>query len=399
MGETVSLIDGAENPLVRELLRATAVDATIHPRDEMLLHDLKDHDWDFALTSYFLRGLEAASMHSQLLAHFFDGRRDIDLLDFAAGFGRVTRFFAAYYTPQRVIASDIQEEAVEFQRSQFGVEAFLSSSDPAEFALRRTAQCVVALSFFSHISPSRFEQWLAALTKTLDANGILVFTVHDESLLDVDRRDPSGITFEQTSETDRLDPLEYGTTWVSERYVREAVSRSCPGRSVSRFPRGLASFQDLYVLHDGKRSGDFEFDQGPFGFASIARLFGEEFHLVGWASHWNPARRVRAVVVELHGEVVARVESFFARPDVVGQIGDVRHLRSGWHARFRVPNTASRLTDVLTVKAISDLGIATVLYIGTIAGVLLDSCRAALKEEDRDEFLKRLYSFASQVRP
>ncbi|HEY3052493.1 MAG TPA: hypothetical protein VGK04_03805, partial [Thermoanaerobaculia bacterium] len=85
MGEAVTLIDGAEHPLVRELLRGTAVDATIHPRDEMLLHDLKDHDWDFALTSYFLRGLEAASVHSQLLTYFLDGRRDVDLLDFAAG--------------------------------------------------------------------------------------------------------------------------------------------------------------------------------------------------------------------------------------------------------------------------------------------------------------------------
>ncbi|HEY3055805.1 MAG TPA: class I SAM-dependent methyltransferase, partial [Thermoanaerobaculia bacterium] len=367
-----------------------AVDATIHPRDEMLLHDLKDHDWDFALTSYFLRGLETASVHSQLLAHFLDGRRDIDLLDFAAGFGRVTRFFAAHHTPQRIVASDIQAEAVEFQLRQFGVHAVLSSNNPADFKLHRNVQCVVALSFFSHVSPSRFEQWLAALAKPLDANGILVFSVHDESLLDADRRDRSAITFEHTSESDRLDSSEYGTTWVSEQYVREAVARSCPERSVVRLPRGLGSFQDLYVIHDGKRTGMFDFDQGPFGFASIARLFGDEFHLVGWASHQNPARRVREVVIELQRDVVARVESFFPRRDVVEHLGDDRHLRSGWHARFRVPETASHLTGILIVKAVSDLGVATILYAGTIAGLLLASCRAVSKQDDREEFERRI---------
>jgi SAM-dependent methyltransferase len=396
MGETLELIQAGENPLVRELLRGTAVDTTIHPRDEMLLHDLEDHDWDFALTSYFLRGLETMSVHSQLLAHFLDGGRDIDMLDFAAGFGRVTRFFAAYHTPRRVIASDIQAEAVEFQRSQFGVEAYLSSNNPSEFNLRRTVRCVVALSFFSHVPPARFEEWLAALAKPLDADGILIFSVHDESLLDASHRDASGITFERTSESDRLDPADYGTTWVSEDYVRGAVASSCARRSVARFPRGLASFQDVYVVHDGKQAGTFDFDQGPFGFASIARLFGDELHLVGWASHRNPARRVAAIVIELQRDIVARVESFFPRRDVVEHLGDDRHLHSGWHARLRIPARASHQTDVLIVKAISDLGVATVLYAGTIAGLLLDSYRAASTQDDREEFERRIAELTSQ---
>src|SRR6266850_1358415 len=108
------LIDGRAHPLVAALLRDTLVDAVIDPRDEMLLHTLRDHDWDFALTSYFRHGLEARNAHVQLVRAFLDRGRDFFLLDFAAGFGRATRFFVAEHSAASVWVADIQDAAVEF---------------------------------------------------------------------------------------------------------------------------------------------------------------------------------------------------------------------------------------------------------------------------------------------
>jgi hypothetical protein len=170
---------------------------------------------------------------------------------------------------------------------------------------------------------------------------------------------------------------------VSESYVREVAGRVCPGKAVSRFPRGLGSYQDLYILHD-RDDRPFDIDQGPFGFASVTRLADEELHVIGWASHRNPARSVRHVVVALNGDPVSRVDSFFPRRDVVELLRDERHLRSGWHARFRIPESASQLTDVVTITATSDHGVETFLYAGTIAGLLLRSCRDELRAFGRE---------------
>lgn len=376
-------IDTAAHPFVRHLLREhPAVSRTISGLDEMLTDTLREHDWDFALAAYYLRGLAAFETHRQVVGAMT--RPVQTVLDFASGFGRATRFIAAHHGSENVTASEIQEPALAFLSRTLGVRTLASSSEPGSFRAPVRYDAVTAHSFFSHQPARNFVPWLSALFAAVAPGGALVFSVHDESLIADRERDASGLTFREVSETDRLSPEEYGSTWVSPSFVESAVAEACPGTSVARWPRGLGNFQDVYVVSaEPLRAATF--DQGPFGFFSISRLHGDELDLVGWAAHWNPQRTVVQVRVQLNRETVAQTSTFFSRPDVVGLTGAGHHLYSGWRCRFRIPSTCSRSTDVLSIVARSDRDVETILYIGTIDGAFLESCKAELKSCGRLE--------------
>ena len=67
-----------------------------------------------------------------------------------------------------------------------------------------------------------FSHWLQNLYNLLTPNGILIFSVHDECLRAPGAEMPAkGILFSPNSEIQSLDKEEYGTTYVTERFVRE----------------------------------------------------------------------------------------------------------------------------------------------------------------------------------
>ena len=371
-------IEADAHPFVRFLLREhPAVSRVVSGMDEMLTETLRHHDWDFALASYFTRGLAAFHAHEQIVRAL--PRRPRRILDFAAGFGRATRFLAQ----DDVTAAEIQKPALDFLRRTLHVKTLLSPSDPAAFRPPHLYDLIVSHSFFSHQPAATFALWLRALANALEEDGTLVFSVHDESLIDPAVRDPGGLTFRAVSETDRLSSEEYGSTWVSQRYVENAIASAFPRASVHRWPRGLGNFQDLYIV-TREPIAAATLDQGPFGFFSISRLrSGEELDLVGWAAHWNPAHQVVRVGVSIDGTEVAATSAFFSRDDVPALTGAAHHLHSGWRCRFRIPVTASRNTSILSIHATSDSGAGTLLYIGTISQSLLTSAAAELESAGR----------------
>ncbi|MEO8218360.1 MAG: class I SAM-dependent methyltransferase [Acidobacteriota bacterium] len=396
-----STVDGAASPFVRRVLQGHSVETRVALADEMLLFTLSAHDWDFAIGSYFDRGRQAFVAQSQIERHFLAGHELVETLEFASGFGRATRFLLQLHGPDALWTTDIQKEAVEFQKNILGCQTVSPALAPADFNPGRNFDCVLAHSFFSHIPQHRFGEWMEALNDCVAPDGILVFSVHDESLLESGAGE-SGITFASLSESNRLNAAEYGTTWVSPDYVGNVIQKHCSGRSMVRWPRGLANFQDLYIVFGEHSSvGLPAFDQGPFGFASIARMAGADLDLIGWASHWNPARSVARIVVEIGGHVLGETEFFFPRQDVVDHLADPRHLNSGWHLRMELPRMCSAQTDVVAIRAISDLGTESFLYLGTVADLLLASCRSELAasgrlrtlflDQDQNDPLEELY--------
>ena len=57
-----------------------------------------------------------------------------------------------------------------------------------------------------------------------------------------------GIHFIPTSENAALDKSVYGTTWVSETFVRRAILAASGDHAYFRIRRGLANEQDIYVV-------------------------------------------------------------------------------------------------------------------------------------------------------
>lgn len=396
MSELTEVI-GSESPLVRAVLRGVPINTTVSLRDEMLLHAEREQGWDAALCSYFQRGIDASRLHRHVLDRCFDGRRDIDVLEFAAGFGRVSRFLTLEHTPERVTVSDIQSDALAFQRRQFRVATLLSSAKPAHFTAPKQFDLLLAVSFFSHTPPETFRAWLEVMRGAVKTGGVLVLTVHDETLLGPNERAESGITFRPTSESDRLDPSDYGTTWVSDEYMRARLREAFPDRSVTRIPRGMSNLQDVYVVHQDGRRGVADFDQGPFGYVGMTLLHHDELHVIGWSSHHDPRFRVQGLTVQINAATAATTCEFFDRPEVAQSLGDPRHLRSGFHVSVPLARTVSRTCDVLTVTARSEQA-ETVIFVGTIASALLESSRAELVAAGRDEAIfPRSSDFAARV--
>jgi hypothetical protein len=212
---------------------------------------------------------------------------------------------------------------------------------------------------------------------------LLAFSVHDESLLPPGRRMPeSGLHFEPSSESRSLDPESYGSTWVSEAFVRATVAELAPAASCIRLPRALGRFQDLYAVDLSANAGARRFDPGPFGFLDRctyeARKDGNG-HLAirGWAAQAAGSGEVGAVRIWLGESLAAEVRELQERPDVREAFPEASS-RSGFHVLAPLPVRASLGSLPLVVEAESSSGVRAPIHAGTVANALFLSTRAEL---------------------
>jgi SAM-dependent methyltransferase len=342
----------------------------IHPGDQMLLHSLRQHrDAGAAFSQYFNIALQQHAAARQLMrAAFGAGAGDVDVLDFACGYGRLLRFLSLSIDPHRLWASDLQADAVAFVRDAFGVQALASHADPARFEPGRRFDFIWVASLFSHLPEPLFHAWLTRLVALLTPRGVLCFSVRDASLLpDAYALPASGLAYARESENADLATDIYGTAYASEAFVGEAL-RVAAGdeRRYARLPRALANEQDLYVVGGDARSdlaslGTFR--RGPWGWVDLRGLSNEgTLDLQGWAASLDDGA-LNAVEIEVDGtRHVCRTS--IERPDVAAAFGDDRLLRSGWHFRSAL---ARGVRDTrVTVSARSARGESALLYAGSI---------------------------------
>lgn len=84
------------------------------------------------------------------------------ILEFASGFGRVTRHLnTAYFN---VTASDIHPKAMSYIEKYIGVDICQSSPTHEDFKAPKDFDVVFALSFFSHMPDKSFGRWLKPCT-------------------------------------------------------------------------------------------------------------------------------------------------------------------------------------------------------------------------------------------
>ena len=224
--------------------------ADIHPDDEMYGYALGclRGSADAAAVLYFSVGRLIADSICDAIAWRFGDRRAGAVLDFAAGYGRATRFLVRRFPEGSITAAEIDPAALAFQRGALGVATMLSPSEAAAFRPGRTWDAVAASSFFSHLSEARFGEWLAALWSAVSPGGLLLFSTHGTALLGAGGDAARGIVFRPESESGRLDPRLYGTSWVTSGFVAEAARRACPDGALHALTFGLDGRQDLYLV-------------------------------------------------------------------------------------------------------------------------------------------------------
>jgi SAM-dependent methyltransferase len=363
---------------VETLLSASGwpdVSREVSPRDEMYRAALSAADGDPALArfQYFKTGIEIARAQSQVLDWFFakDAGR-ISILDFASGFGRVTRFLARGRDRRALWVADLQHEGVDFQVGAFQVHGIYSAAAPQDLQSERRFDAVFATSLFTHLPESLFGAWLQRLLDFVAPGGLLLFSTLDESLAgDSNAAAASGITFQSHSESTVLSPDLYGTTWVAETFVRGLLEDLVPTGSVRRLARAVCNHQDLWIVTPG-HTGDLahlDFQGEPeLGLNEVSVAHGR-LALAGWVVRRH-GRRIRHLRVTLQGAELGVLPVSKERPDVAAFFG-ARHLVAGWDLAVEIPDwlddtAEAPLGRFLLLEALTENGERTVVWGGPL---------------------------------
>lgn len=201
--------------------------AAIHKNDLMFQHHLYHHpDIGEALLHYFRVGASVSSELGKLFALPAQAR----LLDFGAGYGRLTRFLPSVFRDTDITASEVKPPAIEFLRKSFGIKGVLHGTDADTFPVSEY-HGILALSVFTHLPQGKFDAWFKTLSGSLSGGGRLIFTWNNIARL----RDQQAKQFYYTAQSedsffitsDRLaSDDDYGLTYVSGDYIKKLADNA-----------------------------------------------------------------------------------------------------------------------------------------------------------------------------
>ena len=249
------------------------VPSLIHPEDYLYIHHINVNDKADQAEKlrdvtryYFWDGDRSAQKLHTLIrkTHHQAFERKLSLLEFASGYGCVSRHLNRMQQNYQLASCDIHQQAVDFLETDLGVTAIPSVSKPAEFDLGRKYDVVFALSFFSHMPPNTFEDWLGSLFAVVAENGILIFTTHGRiGYGNVNRPplDPKGFWFAPLSEQKDLPTDEYGCMIATPSYVLRQLLSLEHAEMVTFDEASWWETQDVYIIR--KRTPGFYPPAGP----------------------------------------------------------------------------------------------------------------------------------------
>jgi SAM-dependent methyltransferase len=371
------------NPVVDGIIQALAKDplsfkSGIAAADEMYSYDLKATDYQInnpALLSYYSLGYSIFSTVQQIINCYFGGFQNLSsFLDFACGYGRFTRFLIEALSPEKVWASDIYPEAVQFQTEYFGVNGIVSCLNPQDSSVHQQFDCIFASSLFSHLPEQTFKQWMEKLYNLTHPQGLFVFSVLDEiTTPEGVEMLTSGFLFSSdTSESRSLNKQDYGTTYVTELYIRQLIHQLSDGKAtVYRFPRGLGQYQDLYIVtqHPSSNLAQLTLYQPPRGSLDSCYLTSDGILcLSGWGADFNPGGEVEAVEIVVNSQVIHSLKPSISRPDVANTFQRPDLVNCGWHCQLQPRQF--HLDDTLLVKMINNFGLVWVMDVEVVKGLI-----------------------------
>lgn len=238
---------------------------TVAPQDEMYNYIRTRMPDDVSATKYYFdTGRElAVNLVTYLLENGLCPN-NLDILDYAAGFGRVTRWLAPVF--RSVTAADLEQEMIAFHCQEYEIAGFISGLDPeALLGHTKNYDVVFVFSLFTHLPSQTWQIWLKSLAGLVRPGGYLVFSAHSYELFaqlnPAKFGDPSTWTdeflFWETNETNgRLSTSVYGCNIVKESFVQRAID-TLPGYAlVRRFKKGeFDRYHDIYVIRNGSKIG------------------------------------------------------------------------------------------------------------------------------------------------
>ncbi len=240
------------NDLIGSLRNVMGLDCTISGQDDIFGFFRDHHSSRNPLRDYLADGWRTLSELMVLLEAVDQPLLKTNrMLEFASGHGRFTRHLVKALGPSRVVVSDVVPSAVDFLRSTFGVEGFLSTSLPESVQWPARYDLVFVLSLFSHLPRATWSRWLKVLYEAVAPGGLLVFSTHGIKAANFDHvtLDDEGYFFAASSESTAIDEQEYGTTFTSEAFVLARIAETMGAdKLVRQVPVHFWNHQDAYVL-------------------------------------------------------------------------------------------------------------------------------------------------------
>ena len=173
-----------------------------------------------------------------------------DVLDFASGYGCLSRHLRPVFEAERISTCGIHEQANAFSEEILGLNAIQSKSNPDEIELP-DQDLIVVLSLFSHLPSHTFGRFLSTLAGALAPGGALLFTTRGARSHEIGDGSievgEDGFGFAARSEQLDLDANEYGLTVSMPNYVVREIA-SIPDIQLVAFYGGLWwNHQDAYL--------------------------------------------------------------------------------------------------------------------------------------------------------
>lgn len=372
-----AFLTSSNGNVVRDFLRLGArcpesFNTCIDDNDEMLLFDLPAFGNDRQRTTihYLSQGRVIRDNLRQIVNWHFGGFEKIGrLMDFASGYGRLTRYLIQEMPPQRITVSDIYEKGVQFQQRQFGVNGIVSTHRADQYPDAGLFDCIYVGSLFSHLPEETFGQWLRKLYSMLAPGGLLAFSVLDISRGTPGKSSPAtGITFSPASESRTLDKKEYGTTHVCEEYVARQISAATGGAGRwQRLPRALTNHQDIYALSNAPLIAPLKFAHCPAGWLDLCRYLPDgSLGLDGWS--YDPNGGATQVQVYAGGNPLWTGGNTFARPDVARHFALPEGTLCGW--RCGLPAGAIAPDQTLVLQVTNTAGHDAIFLADSVANLL-----------------------------
>lgn len=248
-----------ENRLViQEMAEKYSTSPSIHESDyifEFIVKNPSFENLNSAIEYYFRDGLNSTTKFTQFASEYLDLSSPRDLLEFASGYGCISRHLRKFASSWNPVSCDIHTEAMEFISSSFGLQTILSNSTPEKLSLdSESFDAVFCLSFFSHMPYSTWSRWLRRLFDIVKKGGTLIFTTHghismryfNDPVLD------DGFWFLPASEQGDLNVEEYGQTIVSPSFVCDQIRNLDLNCRIVLREGEWWGHQDLWILRKTK---------------------------------------------------------------------------------------------------------------------------------------------------
>jgi 2-polyprenyl-3-methyl-5-hydroxy-6-metoxy-1,4-benzoquinol methylase len=212
-------------------------------------------EFDKAFDAYCQSGRVSAVNIADIINRHLEPSRSghpITFLDFASGYGCVSRHFRNVFPGSPVVAMDIHDHAFYFNTGHLKIDAAISHTVPANVAIFSRFDVVFALSFFSHMPRATQLLWLDKLTEFVKPGGLLIFTTHGETSHKKHMPhivvDGDGYGFIAESEQFDLSTSDYGHAVTYKNFTLEMINQ-LGGVNLVEFREAFWwTHQDTYVL-------------------------------------------------------------------------------------------------------------------------------------------------------